>query len=99
MAAYSVWPNEPLEGPIRLDLVFVMPRPTKRDGRKHKHAFRYPHAIKPDLDNLIKSVVDALTGLLWRDDKQIFSVTASKHVASAVEQPHVIVKAEEAMKQ
>ncbi|MBQ7493715.1 MAG: RusA family crossover junction endodeoxyribonuclease [Selenomonadaceae bacterium] len=32
-----------------------------------------------DLDNHIKAVFDALQGLLFDDDKQIVSVTASKH--------------------
>lgn len=31
---------------------------------------------KPDLDNLLKSLQDALTGVLWKDDALIFSYGA-----------------------
>ena len=36
---------------------------------------------KPDVDNLCKAVLDALNGVLWRDDVQVQSVAVSKHHA------------------
>lgn len=33
---------------------------------------------KPDVDNMIKSVLDALNGAAWKDDKQVVCVTASR---------------------
>lgn len=39
---------------------------------------------KPDVDNIVKVVADALNGVAYRDDTQIASVTAKK-VYSAVE--------------
>lgn len=33
---------------------------------------------KPDLDNIVKLVEDGLTGVVWRDDSQVHSLTASK---------------------
>jgi len=37
----------------------------------------YPH-YKPDLDNLLKLVLDALTGWMWVDDKQIVNIATYK---------------------
>lgn len=37
-----------------------------------------PHPSKPDLDNLAKGVLDALTGVVWTDDGQVSSLTVRK---------------------
>jgi Holliday junction resolvase RusA-like endonuclease len=34
---------------------------------------------KPDLDNVVKLVCDALNGLAWDDDAQVCSVVAKRH--------------------
>jgi Holliday junction resolvase RusA-like endonuclease len=36
------------------------------------------HIKKPDLDNFVKAVKDALKGLVYRDDSQIVRLAASK---------------------
>jgi len=36
------------------------------------------HTSKPDLDNMVKLVKDALTGVFWRDDSQIDALDARK---------------------
>jgi Holliday junction resolvase RusA-like endonuclease len=36
---------------------------------------------KPDLDNIIKLVCDALNEIVWRDDAQIVAQVATKHYA------------------
>lgn len=33
---------------------------------------------RPDIDNLVKAVTDALNGILWKDDSQIVSLSAEK---------------------
>lgn len=46
----------------------------------HFHC-RHPrpfHTQRPDLDNLIKAVTDALTGIVWVDDCQIDALTTAK---------------------
>jgi len=86
-ARQEFW-GEPLDGPLRVDIVFVLPRP-KNKVLKTKPMPRYLHTIKPDRDNLDKAVMDALTGLLWRDDCQVCDGRIQKWVASGDEQPHV----------
>ena len=36
------------------------------------------HITKPDVDNLIKFTLDVLSGVLYKDDNQVVSVTAIK---------------------
>lgn len=88
MAAESVYKGAPLDGPLIVDFVFVMPRPRAKVW-KTKPMPRYPHTGTPDRDNLIKSVQDALNGLVWADDAQIFDGRIEKWVASGDEQSHV----------
>ena len=37
-----------------------------------------PVTVKPDADNIIKVVLDALNGLAWEDDRQVTAVSCSK---------------------
>jgi len=87
-----VWHQEfdkaPLEGPLHLDVMFVLPRP-QRLTKKRKPNPRVHHDRKPDLDNLLKALKDALNKLAWHDDSQVCSCHAGKAYASADEQPHV----------
>lgn len=88
ITARQEYQGPPLGGPISLTIVFILPRPKIKIWKKQPMP-RERHNKRPDLDNLVKSVVDALSGLLWRDDAQIYHVDASKFVASGEEQPHV----------
>jgi len=92
-ALASVHHGPPLEGPLRLMACFVLPRP-KNKIWKTRDMPRLWHAKKPDVDNLLKSLKDAMTGLAWRDDSQVCYVSAVKVVADGDEQPHVEVEVE-----
>jgi len=78
--AADIIPSQLLDEPIAVDIIFGMPRPQSHFG---KHGIRPSkadprHAVKPDMDNLLK-VLDVLTRLrLWRDDSRIWSLTAKK---------------------
>lgn len=50
--------------------------------------------VKPDCDNIIKSILDALNGLAYSDDSQIASVTCGKYYAMSGEDARVTVKIE-----
>jgi len=67
---------KPLEGPLLVDVFIYFQRPqnhygTGRNAGTLKANAPKWHAKKPDRDNLDKLVLDALSGIFWRDDKQI----------------------------
>ncbi|HJE96552.1 MAG TPA: RusA family crossover junction endodeoxyribonuclease [Ligilactobacillus acidipiscis] len=35
--------------------------------------------VKPDVDNYVKATLDALNGIIWKDDAQIVTLHASKY--------------------
>lgn len=66
-----------LDGPIKLVVNILHKRPNghwKRDGLS-KEGLRHPiPTTKPDLDNVVKLVMDALNEHGWNDDKQVVDV-------------------------
>ena len=94
-AAVSRVLSAPLDGPVALRVVFVLPRP-KRLIWKRREMPRLPHTARPDLDNLVKAIKDSLNGLAWRDDSQVVELSAGKCYASGNELPGVELAIEEA---
>ena len=86
--AQDQWMAAPATGPIKLQLHFF--RPVQKSLSKIEHARRLSGAhrpiVKPDLDNYIKSTLDALTGVLWADDNAIIKIEAEKYYS---DQPRV----------
>lgn len=93
MIAAERYAGPVLDGPLRIHVAFVLPRPSNRMWKRREMP-REPHDKRPDMDNLLKSVTDALTGLLWRDDSQLASVLATKEIAAGGEPPHVRIAVE-----
>jgi len=58
--------------PVELLLFFRLSRP-KSLPRKVQY-----HVRRPDLDKLIRACLDALTGILFRDDSQVCAIHATK---------------------
>lgn len=71
---------KPIETAIHLTCRFFMPIPESVSKKKRVLyvGCAMPHVKKPDLDNLVKFVKDCANGVLWRDDSQVISLTASK---------------------
>lgn len=82
------WPGDPpaypRDVPLAVDIVFHLPRP--------RHT-RYPVAPlgKPDVDKLIRGVLDALTGAAWQDDAQVVNVNADKVWADGAPHTSIII--------
>lgn len=89
-AAAGLFPA-PLQGPVRLDVRFLLPRPKNKIWKKRPMP-REPHTSKPDEDNLVKAVKDALKGIAFRDDAQVWICLAIKQIADGDEQPHTEVE-------
>lgn len=77
-----------IDGAISLEVTFYLPRP-KRLLRKRDPDGPVPHTAKPDIDNLWKSTVDALKGLVWRDDPLICDTRARKWYCEKAGVPRV----------
>lgn len=79
-----------LLGPVEVRLMIFVPIPKSWSARKQAEALtadRWLSGVrvgrvlpigKPDLDNIAKLVLDALNGILWRDDSQVVSLTIIK---------------------
>lgn len=80
-----------LDWPVRLDLVFYFPIPKSLSAKKRSALQGQPHCGRPDLDNLLKAVVDALTGPFWFDDKQIYEMHIGKLYSTISGRPGVAV--------
>jgi Holliday junction resolvase RusA-like endonuclease len=88
MAAAAAYHGPPLEGPLAIALLFLMPRP-KAKIWKTRPMPREPYTGKYDWDNLAKGFCDALNGVLWRDDHQIAEALVRVYVAAGDESPRV----------
>lgn len=62
--------DKPTAQPVLLNVSFVYVKP-----KREKKVYR---AKRPDIDNLIKLVLDAGNGILWEDDVQVVSLIANK---------------------
>lgn len=76
------WPLEEPVG-IRIAAGYPIPASDSAKARMRKESGAELPAKKPDLDNVVKAVLDALNGLAWADDKQVVCLTAYKMYASA----------------
>lgn len=62
---------------MRIDFFFEIP---KSWSKKKKEAAKW-HTSRPDTDNLVKGVKDALNGVAYKDDSQVCYVVARKQYA------------------
>lgn len=71
-------------GALALQAEFFLPRPQRVTADE-------AHVVKPDLDKLLRSCLDALTGIAWLDDAQVTSIVTGKAYASAAEPSRVSI--------
>lgn len=87
LAAHNAMAGQPLrDDPATVMLKFVLPRPKSTPKLK-------PFAVKrPDLDKLVRAVLDAITGVIIVDDSQVITLFATKELADPDQQPGVHVE-------
>lgn len=76
---------------VRLEFGISIPKSYTGKKREACLAGQIVPMKKPDIDNLVKAVLDALNGCMYEDDKQIIKVIAEKCYAG---RPYVEVKCE-----
>src|SRR5512146_558422 len=91
-------PAAPWTEPLFLHLAFVIARPkghygSGRNAQVIKPAYAKAQPTgKPDIDNLVKLVQDALAGVFYRDDQQIVELHATKEYGPVPERPRTEVR-------
>ena len=88
----------PFDGPVRLTIHFYMPRPkghygTGRNAGRMKSSAPKFHTKKPDSTKLLRSVEDALTGIVYADDSQVVELVVDKQYTN-IGRPGAAVKVE-----
>ena len=70
--------------PVRLflDIYRSMPKAFSKKKIVRAENKKIVPIIKPDLDNIIKVVCDALNGIIWKDDSQVVSILCNKFYSS-----------------
>lgn len=53
--------------------------------------YDYVPQTKPDIDNIAKSVLDALNGVAYIDDKQVYNLTCAKYFDTISDTDYLIV--------
>ena len=80
--------SDPLTGAVAVSVTFMLPRP-----KGHYRTGRNAHLLRdgapkrpagtPDLDKLVRAVLDGLTeGCAWKDDGQVVTLIAQKLYAA-----------------
>lgn len=90
-AKYTEKGGNVMEGYIKIavDAFYKIPKSFNKEKRGlAERGFLKPMA-KPDIDNVIKAILDGLNGVAYYDDKQVVEVVARKHYR---EEPLVYVE-------
>lgn len=69
---------KPIEGPIEADAKCYCPIPKSLSKKKQQLLIGQPCTKKPDTDNIIKSILDPLNDLAYKDDSQVCKITGLK---------------------
>lgn len=65
-----------IDGAVHLRVTFYVQKPK---SKQRKTGDKFPFVTgKPDLDNCVKLICDALNGVVWHDDKQVVALYAQK---------------------
>lgn len=70
--------NKPLEGAVKLSCIFVHPWPKTASQRRKSLSNGMFKVSRGDIDNQLKTIMDGLNGIVWKDDAQVACVYAEK---------------------
>src|SRR5699024_2017017 len=74
----GVKPAKPLTSPLRVELNFFIQTPKSwSDAKKKRFEGKY-RPLRPDIDNYEKLVLDAMNGMIFKDDNQVVELVVRK---------------------
>lgn len=76
--------SEPLSGPVAVEICFRYPIPRSWSKKRSERALEgldLP-TVKPDIDNCVKGIFDALNKIAWKDDAQVVALVTRKDYAA-----------------
>ena len=75
------------DGPLMCRISLYFPIPKSYGKRKTERIFdkKILYTKKPDIDNCVKAILDALNGIAYKDDSQVISIIASKDYVKGME--------------
>lgn len=79
--------------PCAMTVTFWFPRP-KSMTWKTRPMPAMPCVKKPDADNLFKACADALNGIAYVDDSQVYRAVVEKYICAGGESPRCVVEIE-----
>lgn len=100
-AAAEAMAGAPWSGPVAVRLSFRpasrpashwLPANRRRPLRELRLDAPYHHAGKPDADKLARAALDALTGVVFEDDRQVASLEVLKRWPAEGEGPGVTIR-------
>lgn len=83
--------NKKLEGPVKatINIYHQIPKSyTKKRVQAIKIGLEKP-LKKPDIDNIVKIILDALNGVAYQDDTQVVNLMANKHYTEEFEKVEI----------
>lgn len=89
LASLPYRPDALITGPVRVDIVAVIRRPKRLMRRSDPDGLIWA-PVRPDADNIRKSVLDAMSDW-WRDDSQVVAGDTQKVYAEKDRGPRIIV--------
>ena len=74
-----------LEGPVRATVIafYPIPKHAHGDKRADMEAGKILPERKPDLDNIVKTILDALNGTAFRDDSSVVEIWSWKRYTAS----------------
>jgi Holliday junction resolvase RusA-like endonuclease len=71
--------RDPIDAPLSVSFTFTFPRPRSHYTSKGLRPAAPTYKVSaPDTTKLIRSIEDALTGIVWKDDSRIVIQSATK---------------------
>ena len=71
---------KPFEGRVQVEIsaLFEIPKSTKKADRELMLENKINPTKKPDIDNIVKIILDAMNGIAFKDDTQITKLNVEK---------------------